>query len=238
MVPEQGIHRDWNAYLSQRYVKTTRKDKHGDKVNISEFHWFNYGIGEVVGQKKADGTPVLASHPGEIWMRRTLEESEPWTIVDLRKGAPSNHALWGTGIRTRDLPVVPNLLPITDPSFQLYNAPLLITKAKVKDLHQLSKYLPNLEKRAQYPEHVVGMPCKDDKDTVTEDSDDDPEPQVAEADIECPTILPSDVDISSSDDSDSSVDVPLASRKRPCADSDSSKDEPLAARKRRLELSP
>ncbi|KAK3286499.1 hypothetical protein CYMTET_5948 [Cymbomonas tetramitiformis] len=238
VVPEQGIHRDWNAYLSQRYVKTTRKDKHGDKVNISEFHWFNYGIGEVVGQKKADGTPVLASHPGEIWMRRTLEESEPWTIVDLRKEAPSNHALWGTGIRTRDLPVIPNLLPITDPSFQLYNAPLLITKAKVKDLHQLSKYFPNLEKRAQYPEHVVGMPCKDDKDTVTVDSDDDPEPQVAEADIECPTILPSDVDISSSDDSDSSLDVPLASRKRPCTDSDSSIEEPLAVRKRRLELSP
>ncbi|KAK3287753.1 hypothetical protein CYMTET_4751 [Cymbomonas tetramitiformis] len=208
--PPQDIHRDWTAYLAQLYVKTTRPDQNGKKVNISEFHWFNFGIAEVLGPDgkillKGDGTPELATHPGEVWMRRELDDKEPWTIVDLRKRAPRNRAEWGKGVRTQDLPPLPNVLPITNPTFQLYSGPLPITKEKVQDLHKLSKFLPDPAKAALYPPYVEGMRCKGD---VAEASAAEEEPQEDDSEID----LSEDQISSSGDDSSSSEEEPLANR--------------------------
>ncbi|KAK3274365.1 hypothetical protein CYMTET_17447 [Cymbomonas tetramitiformis] len=208
--PPQDIHRDWTAYLAQLYVKTTRPDQNGKKVNISEFHWFNFGIAEVLGPDgkillKGDGTPELATHPGEVWMRRELDDKEPWTIVDLRKRAPRNRAEWGKGVRTQDLPPLPNVLPITNPTFQSYSGPLPITKEKVQDLHKLSKFLPDPAKVALYPPYVEGMRCKGD---VAEASAAEEEPQEDDSEID----LSEDQISSSGDDSSSSEEEPLANR--------------------------
>eukprot|EP00854_Cymbomonas_tetramitiformis_P022745 gene22745-27459_t len=154
-------HKDWGNYLAQRYVKTTRYDSLGQKVNISEFHWFNFGYGEVVGPNgvvfEADGvTRKIAAHPGEVWMRRTLEETEQWTIVDLRKNAPQR-SRWGKGIRTSQLrPLREAVVPITDARWNLYSAPLPISREKAEDLHYLSKHLPDPAKQALYPPYVPG----------------------------------------------------------------------------------
>ncbi|KAK3238974.1 hypothetical protein CYMTET_51061 [Cymbomonas tetramitiformis] len=184
--------------------------QNGKKVNISEFHWFNFGIAEVLGPDgkillKGDGTPELATHPGEVWMRRELDDKEPWTIVDLRKRAPRNRAEWGKGVRTQDLPPLPNVLPITNPTFQLYSGPLPITKEKVQDLHKLSKFLPDPANAALYPPYVEGMRCKGD---VAEASAAEEEPQEDDSEID----LSEDQISSSGDDSSSSEEGPLANR--------------------------
>ncbi|KAK3256726.1 hypothetical protein CYMTET_34153 [Cymbomonas tetramitiformis] len=154
-----------DSWFGSRFVKTTRTDSKYNKVNISEYHWFNYGVGEVIGPDgkqvlMADGSPQLQSHPGEVWMRKELNEKEPWVVLDLRRNAPRDHSKWGKGLRTRDLPAVDGVLPITDPKFQLYHAPLPITKEKIQDLHKLSKFLPDPAKAALYPPYVEGMLCK------------------------------------------------------------------------------
>eukprot|EP00854_Cymbomonas_tetramitiformis_P008907 gene8907-10553_t len=91
--PAQEVHRNWAEYLSQRQVKTTRTDSNYNKVNISEFHWFNFGVGEAFGPDgkpvlMPDGKPQLESHPGEVWMRKDLKDKQPWVILDLRRNAP------------------------------------------------------------------------------------------------------------------------------------------------------
>lgn len=157
--PPQAVHRKWDEYFSQRFVKSTRNDSLGNKVNISEFHWFNFGVAEV----QKEGEPVkLAYHPGEVWMRRTLDVNSPWTIVDLRRNAPRERAKWGSGIKTSDLPPLSaEVIPISDPRFDLYSGPLPLTKEKIIDLHKLSKYLSDPEKAKLYPAYVPGQPVKD-----------------------------------------------------------------------------
>jgi len=156
--PPQSVHRKWDEYLSQRFVKTSRAGSQGEKVNLSEFHWFNFGVAQI----QEPGEPVkLAHHPGEVWMRRTLDPTAPWTILDLRRNAPRDKSKWGTGIRTRDLPpLAAPVVPITDPKFALYSGPLPITKAKIDDLHTLSKFLKDPAKAALYPAYMPGQRVK------------------------------------------------------------------------------
>ncbi|KAK3279263.1 hypothetical protein CYMTET_12845 [Cymbomonas tetramitiformis] len=122
-----------------------------------------------------DGKPQLQSRPGEIWMRKNLKDKQPWVILDLRRNAPKDHRQWGKGARTRDVPVIEGILPITDSKFQLYHAPLPITKEKVQDLHKLSKYLPDEAKAALYPAYVEGMVCKGAEVVAEEPDEEEPD---------------------------------------------------------------
>ncbi|KAK3246424.1 hypothetical protein CYMTET_44039 [Cymbomonas tetramitiformis] len=229
--PPQEVHRDWREYLGQRFVKTTRTDSKYNKVNISEYHWFNYGVGEVIGPDgkqvlMADGSPQLQSHPGEVWMRKELNEKEPWVVLALRRNAPRDHSKWGKGLRTRDLPAVDGVLPITDPKFQLYHAPPPYYQGKIQDLHKLSKFLPDPAKAALYPPYVEGMLFKNNgsADAAVEEPEEPEEPEAPDELEEPVPAMPLATGLATAESSEDS------SQSDDSGSESSDDDEPLAAR--------
>ena len=85
---EQDEHQDWQSFLSQYYV-TSRKNFDGIKTKLMDAVWRNYGVGEELVDP-GDGSPPrveLVAHPGEVWLRYTHDDTEPWTKVDLRRNA-------------------------------------------------------------------------------------------------------------------------------------------------------
>jgi hypothetical protein len=124
---------DWAEFLKQIYVNGTRKGAGGNNVKLQGSCWRNYGVGE------DPETGELVWHPGEVWLRYTFDEKEPWTKLDLRRQAKKAH-LYKTPTTKSSALTIPAITPIT--SFPLYTEGLLpLPAAKVKDLQSLCKHL-------------------------------------------------------------------------------------------------
>lgn len=170
---EQSMHYDWATFLSQIYVRG-RKDISGVKAKLLGARWRSYGASEEKVYP-ADGGPPrveLVEHPGEVWIRYSLDDDEPWTKIDMRRWASKlyqgcyNRDVSGTmmNIGTDELPFKEWIADHTE--FQLYSGPRPISPAKKKDLVYLCRFLPE-EKREYY------MNLLDDDSIIDSGKDED-----------------------------------------------------------------
>lgn len=87
---EQSHFKCHSKWLSGKYFEQ-RKDIHGHPCHFSEMVHFNFGIGERVDPN--DNEVKVFSHPGFVWMRRTLNPEEEPTVLDLRIAAAQENVL-------------------------------------------------------------------------------------------------------------------------------------------------
>ena len=82
----QDMHYDWQKFLSQFYVRG-RTDIEDLKVLLRGSKWRSYGASEelIKGENGEPDRVELVSHPGEVWLRYSHDDTEPWTKVDLRR---------------------------------------------------------------------------------------------------------------------------------------------------------
>ena len=82
----QDMHFDWERFLNQLYVKG-RDDMDGVVGRILGARWRRYGANEMRMYPPDDGEPrvELVEHPGEVWIRYSLDDTEPWTRIEVRR---------------------------------------------------------------------------------------------------------------------------------------------------------
>lgn len=79
---EQENLKSFSTWLRMKYTEKS-KDVYGNAYRFSDTMHFNYGIGERVDP--ADGNVKTYSHPGIVWLRKTLDPTEEPIEVDFRK---------------------------------------------------------------------------------------------------------------------------------------------------------
>ena len=118
---EQKNFMDWKSHLEQKY-RLNKKDVNGNPWRLREVHWLNFGWGDEI--EGATGETVLRHHPGEIWMRKGLFKTEPWTKIKIHTQA--NH---------------------TTTPVQLYSNKIRLKAEKINDLKAMArKYIPAPQK--------------------------------------------------------------------------------------------
>ena len=117
---EQSHFKCHSKWLSGKYFEQ-RKDIHGHPCHFSEMVHFNFGIGERVDPN--DNEVKVFSHPGFVWMRRTLNLEEEPTVLDLRIAAAQENVLDRNNLKL------------------LNNRPIKLSEKKCRDLLNLCNYL-------------------------------------------------------------------------------------------------
>ena len=110
---EQKKFLDWKSHLEQKY-KLNKKNISGKAWRLREVHWLNFGWGEEIDE--ATGQTVLRHHPGEVWMRKGLFKTEPWTKIKMHTRENNNTTL-----------------------VQLYNDNIRLKDGKVNDLKAMAR---------------------------------------------------------------------------------------------------
>lgn len=116
---EQQHFKCYSTWLRTKY-KEQRKDANKQPCHFSEMAHFNFGIGERTDP--TDDTVKTFRHPGEIWMRRTLDPREDPTVLDIR-------------IKGQDRDLSRTTLK------NLNSTTIQLSEKKRKDLLSLCKYL-------------------------------------------------------------------------------------------------
>jgi hypothetical protein len=177
---EQSMHYDWVKFLSQLYVKG-RKDIEGVKALLVGAMWRSYGASEeLVIQPDGSSRVELVEHPGEVWIRYSHDDTEPWTKVDMRRW--SKRSTQGRYYRDDDgmtVNIGTGELNATDfeedhTKYPLYDSPRPVAAKKKRDLLKHCTFLPE-DRRAQYEELKVSGQISDsgsDKDDMVEDESD------------------------------------------------------------------
>ena len=114
---EQQNLKSYSTWLRARYIDR-KKDIRGQEYRFSETMYFNFGIGERLDR---DGEVKTFSHPGIVWLRKTLDPRETPTEVDFRRKT-------NVELRRRDLK-------------QINNGVIKLTDKKCKDLQYLCRFL-------------------------------------------------------------------------------------------------
>ena len=136
--------RDWKAFLGAKYRVPSRwKNTDGDNVPFLKVRWFNYGVGE----EGPDG--ALVSHPNEVWYRLSLDATEPWKKIKLKRSGAA------VGV-------------IGDPTYALHAAALALDPKKVKDLAKFRAWLPK-EFHSLYPDAIAASDSSSNEASEPED---------------------------------------------------------------------
>jgi hypothetical protein len=134
--------RDWKKYLSAKYHRPhVWKNTAGETVPFLKVRWFNFGVAE----EKEGG--VLVAHPDEVWYRLSLDATEPWKKIALKRQPQAAFA----GI-------------ISDPEYDLHTEPLPLPREKIADLAKFKAWIPR-EYHSLYPDPT------DEEALEEEDSD-------------------------------------------------------------------
>ena len=114
---EQQHLKSFSTWLRARYTDR-KKDIRRQEYRFSDTMYFNFGIGERLDE---DGYIKTFSHPGIVWLRKTLDPHETPTEVDFRRRG-------NVELRMRDLR-------------PLNNGTIKPDDKKCKDLQHLCKFL-------------------------------------------------------------------------------------------------
>lgn len=132
---------NYKDFISGKY--TSRHFSSGGST-FRDIHWLNFGWGEEVNP--VTGKVTLAHHPNEVWMCSTYSLEEPWKKVKILKERAGDVFLE-----------------------QLYQAPLVPSAKKVRDLKAMARNHVRLPQRNFY----VEVADQDDDGAETENLDSD-----------------------------------------------------------------
>ena len=141
---EQHMFRNWNKYLAQMYRSSILSSTDNESFVILHYYWANFGW----GKRHTDG--MLVSHPHEVWLYtcKGPVKDEWYLEAPVKICLPRNYK--ADGSVPKDTRTIVEwmarhsngYLPIDDPEFLMYTAPIPLELAKQWDLRTLSKYLP------------------------------------------------------------------------------------------------
>ena len=79
------MHIDWQSFLGQFYTRG-HTDIDGIKKLLQGSKWRSYGASEelIRGENGEPDRVETVSHPGEVWIRYSHDQTEPWTKIDMR----------------------------------------------------------------------------------------------------------------------------------------------------------
>ena len=107
---------DWKSHLEEKY-RLEKKDVGGNPWRLRKIYWLNFCWGEEVDA--AIGQTVLHHHPGEVWTRKNLFQTEPWIKIKMHTGPTHNKPT------------------------QLYSNEIRLKARKIQDLKAMAtKYIP------------------------------------------------------------------------------------------------
>ena len=111
-------------------------------VRLRDIHWLNFGRAEE--KDTTTGASRMVHYPDEVWARYTLSNSEPWIKMKLAwRGTP---------------------LAASNP-VRMYDGPIPLNPAKVKDLQTMAKkHVP-----LPYRDFFMNLRAESDVDQQTED---------------------------------------------------------------------
>ena len=78
----QSLFKDYATWFESRY-ETQNRDVEGNRYSFTDAVWFNFGCGEAVCEE--DGIVKTYRHPGKVWIRQTMDPTEPPAIVCYQK---------------------------------------------------------------------------------------------------------------------------------------------------------
>jgi hypothetical protein len=176
------MHYDWVKFLSQLYVKG-RKDIDGVKAKLLGAMWRSYGASEELVIKPDGSSRVeLVEHPGEVWIRYSHDDTEPWTKIDMRRWSKRRtQGMYAPDEDGTMMNVGTGELDAKDweedyTKYPLYDGPRPVAAKKKRDLLKHCTFLPE-DRRAQYEALKVSGQVSDsgsDRDDMDDEDSDDP----------------------------------------------------------------
>ena len=108
---QQQHFKNFKDFVSSRY---TNRHFSAAGVSFRDVHWLNFGWGDEVDT--VTGKVIVVHHPDKVWMRCTYSIEEPWKKVKILMENPGSVLLE-----------------------QMYQAPLVLKPAKVRDLQKMAR---------------------------------------------------------------------------------------------------